>query len=91
LQDLEYLSFCLSVQPTKFSDQATTINGSQLVEYHLPVFSLKATRNPRRVCLSFGGHGRHYDGPDVMVDLVRRNDQTGPRLADFAAKRWDRD
>jgi hypothetical protein len=68
--------------------EAIPIQRADLVERHTALFAAEATGRPKRIGMSGGRHGRNERRPQVMIELVGRNDEAGPRFADLAAARW---
>lgn len=77
----------LGRQPTEPLDQTVGINSSDLIEGHNAHPPLEPAGHPPRVHLTARCHRRHHGGAQIGVELVGRNDHTGPGLANLTAER----
>lgn len=68
-------------------DQTFTVDGSKLIEGDESRTVLKPAGNPPGIRVAARGHWRDNDRAQVLVQFVRRNDQTRARLPDFTARR----
>src|SRR5688572_13338459 len=87
-QDLECALGRAVVELPKMSDQPGFVDGPKLVQRKVANLSSERHRNAPRIGAPTGGHRRHDDGAQRLVQVVWRDDRAGASLADFAASRW---
>ena len=71
------------VDPAQFLDEPAFVHCSDLIQHDLPRLALEAYRYARRIRAAFRRHGGDDDGIDVLVHLVRGNEEAGAGFADF--------
>ena len=54
--------------------EAPPVHGAELVQSHLPTFSLEAYRHSYTVWARDRGHGCNNDGQQMLVHLIGRDD-----------------
>ena len=86
LKNLEHLPDGGCGEPAKPPEQALNVDRAELIEDHESCAVSKPTRNAPWRSVAAGRHWRHDHGTKVLVEFVRRDDEAGPGLADFASK-----
>ena len=72
-------------QFSEAADHPHLIDGLQLVRDHIANLAAEPARDPEGVGVTPGGHWSCEKGSQVFVELVRRHDDTWPRLPDLGA------
>ena len=78
---------CL-MESSESLEESLSVNGAKLVQRHKSGTLLEAARDAPGVGVAASRHRRNYDRSQVLIQFIRRDDQTRPGLADFTAKRW---
>ncbi len=76
----QHLRLRLLAHPPKAPDEPRLIHRAKLVQYHLPRFATKATRNTCWIRTALPCHWRHDDGRDVSIHLIGRDYQAWSRF-----------
>ena len=63
--------------------QALFVHCTDLIQHDLPGFAFESDRDSGGVGAVFRRHGGNYDGVNVMVHFVRRDDEARAGFADF--------
>jgi hypothetical protein len=75
-------SFCR--HRSEHPDQSLPVYGTELVQRHLPSFTLKSHRYPRGVRAPDCSHGSNDDGPQMLVHFIGGDDETRTRLLNLS-------
>jgi len=85
LQDFEHSPPGERIDPTEFFDKTRPIDRADLVENDLTRFAAESVRHAGGIGPPFRRHRGDEHRADVMVHLVRGNDEAWPGLADLPA------
>ena len=87
LKNTKQLIYCSLGQTPQSLDKTVYIYSSQLISHHVTVLALKPAPHTKGVWMTTGGERRNNEGAKVSIELVRRHDDTRPRLPDFRSSR----
>src|SRR5262245_46708703 len=67
--------------------EALAVNRAQLIESHSPFLTAKPTSRAEGIGVPTRSHRRNNDGTQMVIELIGRDDQTRPSLANLATAR----
>lgn len=81
----EDLSACQFIDLSHAFDQPTFVHRPDLIQHDLTRLAFESHRHAGGVGTTFCRHGGDDHGIDVLVHFIRRDDEAGAGLTDFAA------
>jgi hypothetical protein len=69
-------------------DETFPIHSLQLISHNMAILALKPATHTKRVWMAASGERGNNESAKVSIELVRRHDDTRPRLPDFRSTRW---